>query len=104
MMRRWLVCLLLIAACRQEQVTTVDTDVQQWRDQRRARLTSKDSWLSLVGLYWLHEGINDITLPAQPPVAARFVLQNGRVTLQPNAQLGAKSPMLLRDDTDPSGP
>jgi uncharacterized protein (DUF1684 family) len=104
MMRRWLVSLLLIAACRQEHVATVDTDVQQWRDQRRARLTSEDGWLALVGLYWLHEGVNDITLPVHPPATARFVLQNGRVTLPPNPQLGVQSPMVLRDDTDPSGP
>ena len=107
MMRRWIVCLLLLAACRQEHVqraATIDSDVQQWRDQRRARLTSDEGWLSLVGLYWLHDGPNDVTLPAHPPVTARLILQNGRVTLQPESQLGVKTPMVLRDDTDPSGP
>jgi len=107
MMRRWIVCLLLLAACRQEhvqQAATVDTDVQQWRDQRRARLTSDDGWLSLVGLYWLHDGVNDITLPAHPPVTAGFILEKGRVTLLANPQLGVKSSMPLRDDTDPAGP
>ena len=107
MMRRWIVCLLLLAACRQEHVqraATIDSDVLQWRDQRRARLTSDEGWLSLVGLYWLHDGPNDVTLPAHPPVTARFILQNGRVTLQPGSQLGVKTPMVLRDDTDPNGP
>ena len=107
-MRRWIVCFLLLAACRQEHVqpaaATVGSDIQQWRDQRRARLTSDDGWLSLVGLYWLHPGANDVTLPAHPPIRARFILQNGSVTLQPNVRLGVKSPMPLRDDTDPNGP
>lgn len=85
-------------------MTSNDGDVEKWRAQRRARLTSDDSWLSLVGLFWLQEGANEITLPAHPPLTARFVVQNSRVTLQPNERLGIKSPLPLRDDTDPSGP
>jgi len=32
--------------------------VEQWRDQREARLSKADGWLSLVGLSWLREGEN----------------------------------------------
>jgi uncharacterized protein (DUF1684 family) len=96
MMRSWFALALLLAV--------VSSDIDQWRAQRRARLLSDDGWLTLVGLLWLHDGTNDVTLPAHPPVSARFVLQNGRVTLQPSSQLGIKSPTPLRDDTDPNGP
>ncbi len=104
MMRRWIAALLLLAACRQPQAVSLDNDAEKWRVQRRIRLTADDGWLTLVGLFWLQDGPNEITLPAHPPVTARFVLQNGRVTLQPNERLAIKAPTPLRDDTDPSGP
>ena len=97
MMRRLLfVLLLLMIACRNENPKAYETEIQQWRVQRRARLTSDESWLTLVGLFWLHEGVNDITLPTHPPARMQFVLRNGQVTLQPNT--------ILRDDTHPKGP
>ena len=63
----------------------------QWRTHRHDRLLSDDGWLTLAGLYWLHEGTNDIA-----PLHAKFLLKNGSVTLLPNTP--------LRDDTDPKGP
>ena len=75
--------------------TTFTADEQQWRETRRTRLTSEDSWLSLVGLDWLHEGTNSITLPAHPAVKRTFILNKGVVTMN-----GA----VLLDDTDPKGP
>ncbi|HYS54019.1 MAG TPA: DUF1684 domain-containing protein [Thermoanaerobaculia bacterium] len=80
------IALVLLAAISQP---TAEWD--QWRTQRRARLLSEDGWLTLVGLYWLHEGTNNI-----PPLRAQFVLKNGHVTLLPGTP--------LRDDTDPKGP
>lgn len=105
-MRRWILLLLLVAACYQKSVPppVSNAEFDQWRTQRRTRLLSDDSWLTLVGLFWLHEGPNDVTLPAHPPIDGRFILQKGRVTLQPNARLAFKTPMPLVDDTDPNGP
>ncbi len=105
-MRRLFLFLLLLASCRNETVSreSYQREIEQWRAQRRARLTSSDSWLTLVALDWLHDGANDITLPAHPPVECRFVLQKGRVTLQRNSRLGVSAPMALRDDADPRGP
>lgn len=75
--------------------STFTADEQQWRETRRTRLTSEESWLTLVGLNWLHEGANDVKLPAHPPVTRRFVLDHGKVTMDGQ---------VLRDDTDPQGP
>ncbi len=75
--------------------TTFGTDESQWRESRRTRLTSEDGWLTLVGLNWLHEGTNEISLPAHPPVMKKFVLDQGKVTMDA---------VVLRDDTDPQGP
>lgn len=83
--------------------TAYQHEIDQWRVERRAALTRPDGWLSLVGLFWLHEGVNDITLPARPPVTCRFVLQNGRVVLQPTPLFQIGAPLLMRDDTDPHG-
>ena len=33
-------------------------EVEAWHKGRIERLTSKTGWLSLVGLYWLKEGVN----------------------------------------------
>lgn len=104
MMRRWLVVLMLVSACGQEGPSAYTREVNHWRTQRRARLTGEDGWLTLVGLFWLHDGVNDITLPAKPPINSRFILQNGHVSIEPSDRLGIKEPTPLRDDTDPNGP
>lgn len=41
--------------------TTVEThraDIEAWRAKRIANLKKEDGWLTLVGLFWLHEGHN----------------------------------------------
>jgi len=96
MMRSWFALALLLAV--------VSSDIDQWRAQRRARLLSDEGWLTLVGLFWLHDGANSVVLPAHPPIGARFILQNGRVTLEPNSRLGLKSATPLLNDTEPNGP
>ena len=75
--------------------TTFSAQESQWRATRHATLTSPDGWLTLVGLTWLHDGSNQIELPAHPPVKRTFVLHNAQVSLDGK---------VLRDDTDPKGP
>lgn len=105
-MKRLLVVLFLLAAFKNENVgrAAYEHEIEQWRTQRHAKLTRPDGWLSLVALDWLHEGVNNLTLPAHPPAACRFILQSGRVTLEPNQRLGVSTPTVLRDDLDPNGP
>ncbi|HEY9132491.1 MAG TPA: DUF1684 domain-containing protein [Dyella sp.] len=40
--------------------TEVTRQAEQWQQQRLARLTAADGWLSLVGLDWLHQGDNRV--------------------------------------------
>ena len=64
--------------------------IETWREEREARLTADDGWLSVAGLFFLREGENgfgsdplqDIVLPSGPPDAGAFVLRDGRVTLR----------------------
>ena len=81
-----------------------EEDAMQWRARRLASLTKADGWLSLVGLIWLNDGANDVSLPSKPPTPIKATLQNGQVTLDANAKLAidgkpVAAPVALRDDT-----
>jgi len=65
--------------------------IESWRTAREARLRSDDGWLTVAGLFWLHDGENrfgsdpsgEIALPqgSSPARAGRFDLKEGRVTV-----------------------
>lgn len=72
------VCLLVVAtlllslsAC-SEAPTPVDPayadEVEEWRSGRLERLTAKDGWLTLTGLYWLEEGENTFGSAEDNPI------------------------------------
>jgi uncharacterized protein (DUF1684 family) len=83
-------------------------------------LKKEDSWLTLVGLYWLKEGenkfgtnaANSIALPRDkaPNVAGSFWLDKGHVRLAalPSANITADGKSVttldLKDDNDDNGP
>jgi uncharacterized protein (DUF1684 family) len=64
------------------------TEIAAWHADREARLKAEDGWLSLAGLFWLHEGANpfgadsslEIALPDGPAHAGTFQLDHGKVT------------------------
>src|SRR5260370_41010011 len=94
MMHRAIALLFFLAA-----ISQPAAEWDQWRTHRQTRLQADDGWLTLVGLYWLHDGTNNVSLPAHPPINTRFILRNGKVTLLPTPGFGVKAPMPLRDDT-----
>lgn len=65
------------------------TSVEKWRQQYQATITADDGWLTVTGLFWLHDGDNhfgsdplgDIVLPGKsvPPQVGTFTLHNGKV-------------------------
>src|SRR5262245_66567988 len=69
--------------------TAFETEIAQWRQQREANLKRDGGWLSVAGLFWLHEGANrfgrdaanDIVLPDGPTRAGSFDLRAGKVTV-----------------------
>ncbi|HEX5304921.1 MAG TPA: DUF1684 domain-containing protein [Dyella sp.] len=76
----------------------VTREVEQWRHDRLERLTAPDGWLSLIGLEWLHEGVNrvghaadnDIVLAAGPDHLGTVTLgKDGALTFAPAAGSGA---------------
>ncbi len=67
-------------------------DLEQWRNDRQARLRSENGWLTLVGLSWLAEGenafgsdsSNPVPLPEKkaPEKAGVLVLDHGTVRVK----------------------
>ncbi len=69
--------------------------IEEWRRQREAALKADGGWLTVTGLFWLHDGANsfgsapskDIVLPAGPDVKdGAFELHSGKVTLRMDGQ------------------
>ena len=64
-------------------------EIAAWHADREARLKAEDGWLSLAGLFWLHEGANqfgkdpggEIVLPDGPAQAGAFHLEHGNVSV-----------------------
>ncbi len=75
----------LLAAAAMFAASTYQADIAAWHAGREARLKAEDGWLSLAGLFWLHEGSNpfgkdpggEIVLPDGPAHAGVFHLQQG---------------------------
>jgi uncharacterized protein len=82
---------------------TYQAEILAWRHEREARLQADGGWLTVTGLFWLHEGANgfgtdpknDIVLAAGPPQAGIFDLHSGKVA----AKFDGRS-RELRPDTD----
>ncbi|HYO81157.1 MAG TPA: DUF1684 domain-containing protein [Bryobacteraceae bacterium] len=98
------VALLMVAATDASYVE----DVEQWRQDREARLRAPYGWLSLAGLSWLKEGPNvagsgagvSVELPAGTPgISGTFHRQGHRVTWQPRG--GEPRPMRTDKNGEP---
>ena len=51
------------------------TEIAAWHADREAKLKAEDGWLSLAGLFWLHEGSN----PFGKDPSAEIVLPDGEI-------------------------
>jgi uncharacterized protein (DUF1684 family) len=98
---RWL--LVLFGGAALAAVSTYEGEINQWRQARITRLKAEGGWLSLAGLFWLHDGTNpfgrdagnEIVLPDGPARAGAFELHNGQVTVK---QDGKSRP--IKPDSD----
>jgi hypothetical protein len=81
--------LALLAAAAVFAASTYPAEIARWHTEREAALKADDGWLSLAGLFWLHEGANpfgadptgEIVLPDGPAHAGVFHLLQGKVTV-----------------------
>jgi len=91
MIARWLA---LAAAAAVLAAATYSDEIAAWRKQREERLKADGGWLSVAGLFWLHEGANpfgrdaanEIVLPDGPARGGEFQLHEGKVTVKVDGQ------------------
>ncbi len=66
-------------------------EIEQWHNKRIERLRTENSWLNVVGLYWLVEGENsfgsseenDILFPeVSPPIIGNIILEDSMVVFK----------------------
>jgi uncharacterized protein (DUF1684 family) len=71
-------------------------EIEQWHQKRIERLKDENSWLTLVGLYWLKEGdnifgsdkSNDIVFPENAPQnIGKIILKDSVITLDVNEEV-----------------
>ncbi|HEY2019263.1 MAG TPA: DUF1684 domain-containing protein [Bryobacteraceae bacterium] len=80
--------IILLAGMAMAAVSGYQSEIAEWRRAREAALKADGGWLSVAGLFWLHEGVNPIgkaesntvVLPDGAPEAGRFELHQGKVT------------------------
>jgi uncharacterized protein len=74
------------------------TSVEKWRQDRETNLKSDHGWLTVSGLFWLHEGenrfgsspVNDIELPeGYPAEAGVFEFHAGKTVVHLNSGVAA---------------
>ena len=99
----------------QDQIISYVEEIAAWRAVAEAALRAPEGWLSLAGLFWLHEGTNRVgsdpqyerALPAGlPPFVGEICLRDGAVTIGvagPSMLLNGEPPdeRALRADTEP---
>lgn len=104
------ILVLIFALLSTAAVTPYEQSVEKWRQDYETKLRSEDGWLSVAGLFWLHEGenrfgtdpLNDIVLPAgtAPAVAGHFDLHAGKTTVHVNAGVPATMNGKAVEDTE----
>ena len=86
--------------------STYQQQIAQWRAEREAKLKADDGWLTVVGLHWLHEGVNtvgsnpnaDVPLPASLPArVGTITLSKGKVHFKPARGIPLKEMDLKTD-------
>jgi uncharacterized protein len=96
--------------------TTYERDLLRWRQDLDDSLRSDNGWLTLAGLFWLHQGENtvgstrnDIALPVNVHHLGVLKLHNGQVTFHSTCDqvminnVPVASPVRLEDDHAESG-
>src|SRR6185312_2664776 len=88
-MCRFLIGILVFASILMS-ASTYEDSIRAWQEQRDAGLRADNSWLTLVGLFWLKPGdntigsasSNDFVLPksSAPPKVGRIHLEGGTIT------------------------
>src|SRR6267154_2064194 len=89
---RWLILCMGGVLCAAGASNSYVDEAAGWRAHYEASLKAPDGWLSVAGLFWLHEGVNavgsdpqsDVVLPEGPAKRAGTLrVQNHKVLWEP---------------------
>lgn len=86
--------------------TSYTSEIAKWRADYEASLKAPDGWLSVAGLFWLHEGVNVVgSDPASDVITPAGVLRlaRGKVMFEPQPGSGILTKGELKPD-DPGPP
>ncbi len=83
------IMLVIVAGFGLLAASSYQSEMAEWRRQREDALKRDGGWLTVAGLFWLHDGpnrfgkdqSNDIVLPDGPAHAGVFELHEGKVTV-----------------------
>jgi uncharacterized protein (DUF1684 family) len=86
----WQRLVVLLAGLPLLAAVSYQSEIAEWRQKREASLRRDGGWLTVTGLFWLHDGRNtfgsgtknDIELPDGPTTAGVFDLHDGNVTVE----------------------
>ena len=101
-------CLAFVAITLFAANSTYQQEIARWRADHEAKLKADDGWLTVVGLHWLHEGVNtvgsdpytDAPLPTSaPPMVGRITLSKGKAHFKPAPGIQLKEMDLKTDAT-----
>ena len=100
----WRILLTALGGFAMVAATSYQGEIAEWRRQREESLKRDGGWLSVAGLFWLHDGANrfgkdaanDIVLPDGPAQAGVFELHDNKVTVA----MGGESRELWPDSLD----
>jgi len=97
-------------------VSSYRQSVEEWRQQYEADLKSDDGWLTVSGLFWLHEGknpfgsdpLNDMVLPTPsvPATAGHFEFHEGKtfVHVKPGVEITMNGKLVNAAELHPDSP
>lgn len=100
----------MLGSCSSKPNPAFLADVQKWRADRETRLRAENGWLTLVGLFWIEEGVSkigsdpgaDVPLPAAlPKELGTITLKKGEARFEPARGVALKS-TILHDDNKPN--
>ncbi|HEV7239428.1 MAG TPA: DUF1684 domain-containing protein [Thermoanaerobaculia bacterium] len=85
------------------------TEIRQWQKTRAERLAKEDSWLTLIGLHWLKDGENTVTLTKAGAPPVKLTRNGAQTILHPDPSMTIDGKPLAGDvpllaDADEKGP
>ena len=108
-----LVFAAVIAGCGKQE-PKIDTnahaqEIRDWQKNRDTRLRKEDSWLTLIGLHWLKDGENVVTLTKANAPQVRLLRSGTSTVLHPDPSMTIDGKPLAGDvsllaDADKDGP